>query len=119
MSAQWKISECRFLGLVEAQHFTEQDRPETGDGRAHRDTDSVRSQRQELDWHPSGSPRIVARLDCARLHLLARIPPRLRQTREIALDVGHHNRHTRGGQLLGDACNVLVLPVPVAPAIRP
>jgi hypothetical protein len=38
---------------------------------------------------------------------------------EVALDVGAEHRHAGAGKPLGQICSVTVLPVPVAPVIKP
>ena len=93
-------AEGGLLSLVEAQHLREQNWPECGDRRAHRNPDAAGSQREELHRERRSHP-VVAGLFGPLGGSLVRLP-RPGQPGQVALEVGHHHRYTRGGQLLGD-----------------
>ena len=92
--------ERRLLSLVQPQHLRQQNGPEAGDCRAHRDARTRRPQRQELDGERGRCP-VVAGVFRPLGGLVAGRAG-LREPGQVALDVGHHDRHPGRRQLLGD-----------------
>ena len=90
----------RLLSSVEAQHFRQQNRPEACDCGAHRHTDALGAQREEVHGKGGCLP-VVAGLLSPSGDLVATLTG-FRQPGHIAFHIRHQHRHARCRQLLGD-----------------
>ncbi len=102
--------EALLLRLVRAETLREQERPEVGDGRAHRHARADASEREVLDREACRRP-----LDPELPRpLLGRpvVGTRDRDARDVALHVGGEDRDAGGGQLLRDDLERSCLPGP-------
>ncbi|MCO5561378.1 hypothetical protein L7F22_014999 [Adiantum nelumboides] len=106
-SASGRSAEGGLLGVVEVEHLGQQDRPELGQRRPHRDGDAAVAQRQELH-RVRGRDPVVAGVGRAGGDLVARLA-RAGHAGQVALDVGEQHRDAGVGQLPGQALQRLGL----------
>ena len=110
--------EALLLRLVRAEHLGEQQRAEVGDGRAHRDARADAAEREVLD-REAGRRERLAELASRASPAGPSSPPGSASPERSPFMSAAKTGTPASESCSAIPCSVLVLPVPVAPAIRP